>query len=122
MVHNMILVLWAYSLLVNSVPDIKFFDSLIGWTLANAGNATLEQKQSLFQHPPDIRDTTLEPASYCEPSFTCSYSLGHQAMLTCTCTCRQSNEIQIHVLYSRKLWRGFKFGNVGGLGAKHQYY
>ena len=25
-----------------SCPDVKFFDNLIGWTLANTGNAMLE--------------------------------------------------------------------------------
>ena len=26
----------------NCIPDVKFFDNLIGWTLANARDATLE--------------------------------------------------------------------------------
>ena len=26
----------------NCIPDIKFFDNLTGWTLANARNVTLE--------------------------------------------------------------------------------
>ena len=26
----------------NCIPDVKFFDNLIGWTLANARNVTLE--------------------------------------------------------------------------------
>ena len=26
----------------NCIPDVKFFDNLIGWTLANAHDATLE--------------------------------------------------------------------------------
>ena len=30
----------------NSLPDIKFFDNLIGWMLANTGKATLEKKLS----------------------------------------------------------------------------
>ena len=28
--------------LSNSIPDVKFFDNLIGWTLANAGDTTLK--------------------------------------------------------------------------------
>ena len=37
----------------NRIPDIKFFDNLIGWMVANA------------------RDATLARASYCEPGFKC---------------------------------------------------
>ena len=33
----------------NCIPDVKFFDNLIGWTLANTHDATLEEKSSLFQ-------------------------------------------------------------------------
>ena len=53
----------------NYIPDIKFFDNLIGWMLANAGDATLEQKSSLFQHHPDSCKATLVPVSYCETGF-----------------------------------------------------
>ena len=28
--------------LSNSILDVKFFDNLIGWTLANAGDASLK--------------------------------------------------------------------------------
>ena len=28
----------------NCIPDIKFFDNLISWTLANAGDVTLKKK------------------------------------------------------------------------------
>ena len=45
------------------IPDIKSFDNLIGWTLANAGDATREQKSSLFQRHPDAHDTMLVQAS-----------------------------------------------------------
>ena len=31
-----------------AIPDVKFFDNLITWTLANAGDAMLEEKSSLF--------------------------------------------------------------------------
>ena len=54
----------------NCISDIKFFDNLIGWTLANARDATLEYKSSLFQRHPDARDATLARASYCEPGLT----------------------------------------------------
>ena len=37
------------------IPDVKFFDNLIGWTLANTGDATLEKKLSLFQCHPSQR-------------------------------------------------------------------
>ena len=43
----------------NCIPDVKFFDNLIGWTLANAHDATLELKLSLFQRHPDACDATL---------------------------------------------------------------
>ena len=29
-------------LFANCIPDVKFFDNLIGWTMANACDATLE--------------------------------------------------------------------------------
>ena len=51
------------------MPDVKFFNNLIGWMLANTGDATMEKKLSLFQCCPDAHDATLTPASYCEPSF-----------------------------------------------------
>ena len=37
------------------IPD----NSPIGWTLANAGDATLENKLSLFQRHPDACNATL---------------------------------------------------------------
>ena len=46
----------------NYIPDIKFFDNLIGWMLANAGDARLELKSSLFQFHLDAHDTTLAQA------------------------------------------------------------
>ena len=49
----------------NYIPDVKFLDNLTGWTLANAGNTTLEKKLSLFQSHTNARDTTLAPVSYC---------------------------------------------------------
>ena len=51
---NLQLVLWALQVSCtcesqeklfpwsNSIPDVKFFDNLIGWMLANTRNATLE--------------------------------------------------------------------------------
>ena len=36
---------------------------MIGWTLANVGEATLEYKSSLFLCHPDACNTTLAPAS-----------------------------------------------------------
>ena len=48
----------------------QFFDNLIGWTLANAHDTTLEYKLSLFQRHPDAHDTTLAQVSYCEPGDT----------------------------------------------------
>ena len=42
----------------------------IGRMLANADDATLEQKSSLFQFHIDVRDATLGPASNCEPALT----------------------------------------------------
>ena len=52
-----------------TMPDVKFFNNLIGWMLANTGEATMEKKLSLFQCCPDARDATLTPASYCEQSL-----------------------------------------------------
>ena len=49
----------------NYILDVKFLDNLTGWTLANAGNTTLEKKLSLFQCHTNARDTTLAPVSYC---------------------------------------------------------
>ena len=80
----------------NSIPDVKFFDNLIllkvynsslnliGWTLANAGDATLEQKLSLLQRHPDARNTTLARASYCEPVFTDGVGANFQYALYAT--------------------------------------
>ena len=51
------------------IPDIKIFDNLIGWKLANTGDAMLEQKSSLFQCHSNAHDITLARASYCEPGF-----------------------------------------------------
>ena len=48
---------------------VKFFDILIGWTLANAGDIMLELNLSQLQHHPDARNAMLVPASYCEPSL-----------------------------------------------------
>ena len=39
--------------LPNSIPGVKFLDNLIGWTLTNAGEVTLELNLSQFQHQPD---------------------------------------------------------------------
>ena len=42
---------------------VKFFDILIGWTLANAGVTMLELNLSQLQHHPDACDAMLVPAS-----------------------------------------------------------
>ena len=68
----MTLVPWASPkkyIYIFTTPDVKFFNNLIGWMLANAGDATMKKKLSLFQCCLDARDATLAPASYCEPSF-----------------------------------------------------
>ena len=52
----------------NSILDVKCLDNLIGWMLANAGNAMLGYNLSLFQRHSDAHNATLVPASYCEPS------------------------------------------------------
>ena len=44
--------------------ELKFFDDLIGWTLANA---TLADAAGLVQNM--TPEATLVPASYCEPGF-----------------------------------------------------
>ena len=36
----------VFSYQSNSIPDVKFLDNLIGWTLTNAGERTLELKLS----------------------------------------------------------------------------
>ena len=41
---------------------------MIGWMLANAGNATLELNLSQLQRHSDIRDAILVLVSYCEPT------------------------------------------------------
>ena len=50
----------------NSNPEVNI---LIGWMLANTGDATLELNLSQLQCYPDARDATLVPASCCEPAL-----------------------------------------------------
>ena len=60
----------------NSIPDAKILDNLIGLTLTNAGEVTLELNFSQLQCNPD---TVLALVSYCEPTHT---STAHST--TCT--------------------------------------
>ena len=46
--------------LFRSIPDVKFFDNLIGQTMVNFSDATLEKKLSLFQCHPNARNATLD--------------------------------------------------------------
>ena len=68
---NIVSVVSVKGKMSNSISDVKFSDNLIDWTLANARNATLELKSSLFQRHPDAHDAMLVRASYCEPAFNC---------------------------------------------------
>ena len=54
----------------NSVPEVKFFNILIGWMLANAGDATQELNLSQLQHHCNACNAMLVPASYCIALFT----------------------------------------------------
>ena len=51
----------------NSVPDVKIMDNLIGLTLNNAGEITLELNLNQLLCHPDARNAMLVPVSYCEP-------------------------------------------------------
>ena len=44
----------------NSIPDIKFFDNLIGQTMGNSSDAMLEKKLSLILCHPDAHNATLD--------------------------------------------------------------
>ena len=55
----------------NLIPDVKFLDILISWTLTNADEVMLELKLSQIQHHLDICNTTLAASIiiYCEPTL-----------------------------------------------------
>ena len=57
----------------------------ISWTQANAGDATLEWKSSLFQRHPTLM--ALAPVSYCEPGLS-----GHTV-----CICMTVLNFSVHV-------------------------
>ena len=79
-VHNMTLVvqaLWEKVFLhkSNSIPDVKFLDHLIGWTLTNAGKVTLNLNLSQLKRHPEAHDAMLAPVPHCEvqPKCICTY-------------------------------------------------
>ena len=60
---------WNFHVYEIQFSNVKCLENLIGWTLTNTGEVTLELNLSRLQCHPNARDATLVPALYCEPTY-----------------------------------------------------